>query len=103
MADDYRTRVQYTSLGPAGLVESVTIRETTAPEYPSGWDYSLHLGTVSGIDLLRYDNAHERTKGHELHTPAGDYEIEFPGMGVLLVRFRTEVEVYKRAAAGEWG
>lgn len=37
-------------------------------QYPSGWDYSLHLGEVGGDTVLRDDNAHERTKGHERHT-----------------------------------
>ena len=51
----------------AGYVVAVTIRQTDAEQYPSGWDYSLHLGEVGGETVLRYDNAHERTKGHERH------------------------------------
>ena len=51
----------------SGYVVVVTIRRTEAEAYPSGWDYSLHFGEVGGDTVLRYDNAHERTKGHERH------------------------------------
>lgn len=73
-----------------GSVVDVTIRQTDAEKYPSGWDYSLHLGTVAGETLLRYDNAHERTKGHERHTEEGVEDIEFPGMLVLYDRFKRD-------------
>lgn len=73
-------------------VVSVTIRQTEAKTYPSGWDYSLHLGEVGGDTVLRYDNAHERTKGHERHTRDDVEIIEFPGMLVLYDRFKCEVE-----------
>lgn len=56
-------------------VEHVRIRWTDDEKYPSGWDYTLHYGTLDGDTLLRYDNAHERTKGHERHTPAGTEQI----------------------------
>lgn len=59
----------YTNYYSEDLVESVTIRATDDPKYPSGWDYSLHFGTVTGDLVVRYDNAHERTKGHERHAP----------------------------------
>jgi len=49
-------------------VVDVTIRKTEDEKYPSGWDYSLHLGEVGSKTVLRYDNAHERSKGHERHT-----------------------------------
>jgi len=39
-----------------------------------------------------YDNAHERTKGHERHTEDEIEEIAFPGMADLLARFQREVE-----------
>lgn len=75
-----------------GYVVDVTIRRTEDEQYPSGWDYSLHFGEVNGATTLRYDNAHERTKGHERHA-ADDVEIiEFPGMLPLYDRFRNEVE-----------
>lgn len=73
-------------------VEHVRIRRTDDEQYPSGWDYALHYGTTDGETLLRYDNAHERTKGHERHTPQGVEEIEFPGMTALLERFQEEVD-----------
>jgi hypothetical protein len=62
-----------------GYVVAVTIRQTNDETYPSGWDYSLHLGEVGGDTIVRYDNAHERTKGHERHTRGRVDTIEFPG------------------------
>lgn len=85
----------YTNYFPGDFVESVTIRTTDDSKYPSGWDYSLHFGTVIGDLIVRYDNAHERTKGHERHTPARTEEIEFPGMFELLARFEREVNSYR--------
>lgn len=73
-------------------VLSVTIRKTENDEYPSGWDYSLHFGEIGGDTLLRYDNAHERTKGHERHTRDDTEVIEFPGMLALYDRFKREVD-----------
>ncbi|MEE6210320.1 DUF6516 family protein [Salarchaeum sp. III] len=75
-----------------GYVVDVTIRKTQAETYPSGWDYGLHLGEVGGDTILRYDNAHERTKGHERHTRDGVETIEFPGMLTLYDRFTRDVE-----------
>lgn len=75
-----------------GYVLAVTIRKTDDGKYPSGWDYSLHLGELGGPTVLRYDNAHERTKGHERHTADGVEIIEFPGMLELYDRFRREAE-----------
>jgi uncharacterized protein (UPF0128 family) len=73
-------------------VVDVTIRQTEDEQYPSGWDYSLHLGEVGGETVLRYDNAHERTKGHERHTGEEVEVIDFPGMLALYDRFKREVE-----------
>jgi hypothetical protein len=68
----------------AGYVVDVTIRQTkTNTAYPSGWKYSLHFGEVGGETILRYDNAHEQTKGHERHTRSEVDTIEFPGMLTL--------------------
>jgi len=75
-----------------GYVVDVTIRQTTDSTYPSGWSYSLHFGEVGGDTILRYDNAHERTKGHECHTRDDVEIIEFPGMLTLYDRFIREVE-----------
>lgn len=73
-------------------VEAVTIVRTEDPTYPSGWRYSLHYGTLAGETLLRYDNAHEREKGHERHTPDGVETVAFPGMLALYDRFLAEIE-----------
>ena len=73
-------------------MESVTIVRTPSTEYSSGWKYSLHYGEISGATLLRYDNAHEPTKGHERHTRAGVETIDFPGMESLYHRFEREIE-----------
>jgi len=73
-------------------VVDVTIRQTEDEQYPSGWDYSLHLGEIGGETLLRYDNAHERTKGHERHAGDDIEVIEFPGMLALYDRFKREAE-----------
>ncbi|RZV06187.1 hypothetical protein BDK88_4151 [Natrinema hispanicum] len=82
---DHELTHRYTHV-EAGLVENVVIRRTTDTNtYPSGWKYTLHLGTLQDLTLIRYDNAHEDTKGHELHTAAGDTDLEFPGMEELLL------------------
>jgi hypothetical protein len=75
-----------------GYVVDVTIRQTEDEQYPCGWDYSLHLGAVGGEVVLRYDNAHERTKGHERHTRNDVETIQFPGMLALYDRFKREAE-----------
>ncbi|WP_132059486.1 toxin-antitoxin system TumE family protein [Halorussus amylolyticus] len=86
---------EYTNYYSGTLVESVTVRKTDDPKYPCGWDYSLHFGSVEGDLLVRYDNTHERTKGHERHTADGVEEIGFPGMFELLARFQREVVTYR--------
>lgn len=75
-----------------GYVVDVTIRKTEDVTYPSGWKYSLHFGEVGGDTVLRYDNAHEDTKGHERHTRNDIEIVEFPGMVALYDRFKREVE-----------
>lgn len=92
---------QYTHV-EAGLVERVTIRPTTDTEtYPSGWKYSLHLGTLDDLTLVRYDNSHEDTKGHELHTAAGDtHDVDFPGMEDRLLEFWATADEYWHATSG---
>lgn len=87
----YTVVLDYTDYHGDDRVEAVTIRETTAEKYPCGYDYSLHYGTLDGETLLRYDNAHERTNGHERHTQDGVEEIEFPGMTELYQRFLDEI------------
>lgn len=45
---------QYTHV-EAGLVENVVIRRTDDTETsPSGWKYTLHLGTLEDLTLVRY-------------------------------------------------
>ena len=86
-----------------GTFIRLMIRRTATDAYPSGWRYALHHGVVAPdtIDrptlddgtIRRYDNAHEATKGHELHV-APDPEpqaVEFPGMVELYDRFWTEI------------
>jgi hypothetical protein len=75
-----------------GYVVDVTIRKTDDDSYPSGWKYSLHFGEIGGDTVLRYDNAHENTKGHERHVRTDTETIEFPGMLTLYDRFKREVE-----------
>jgi len=87
----YTTVVDWQDVEGSYVVD-VTIRQTEDDRYPSSWDYSLHLGEVGGDTILRYDNAHERTKGHERHGDDGVEEIDFPGMSELLARFQREVD-----------
>lgn len=75
-----------------GYVVDVTIRQTEDQKYPCGWNYSLHLGKIDGNTILRYDNAHERTKGHERHTEDSVEIKEFPGMLTLYDRFTREID-----------
>ena len=94
--DGYSTATVYED----GTVVRVSIRRTGDEAYPSGWRYTLHYGALTaGRDTLedgtvrRYDNAHEDTKGHELHV-APDPEpetIEFPGIEELYERFWGEI------------
>ena len=72
--DGYDTATVY----PDGTVVRISVRRTGDEAYPSGW---------------RYDNAHERTKGHERHV-APDPEperIEFPGIEELYEQFWDEI------------
>ena len=76
---------------------SITVRLVPESEaYPDGVRYSMHYGDYDGTTILRYDNAHGATKGHERHTPEDAEEIDFPGWQELLQRFRQEVTEYER-------
>jgi len=85
-----------------GTLVRISIRRTDDDAYPSGWRYTLHYGaltpnsnTLDDGTIRRYDNAHEDTKGHELHV-APDPEptsIQFPGMETLYERFWDEIPV----------
>lgn len=78
-----------------GYVERQTIIKTDDSAYPSGYKCSLHFGTLEGDTILRYDNSHEDTKGHERHTADEVAEIEFPGIVELLERFEGEVAEHR--------
>ena len=97
MADD--RLLAYTDERPDSTVGAVTVRRTDDVTYPCGWKYRLHFGTTEGTTLLRYDNSHERTKGHERHFTENGIErterIDFPGMDALLNRFYREIEEFQ--------
>ena len=86
---------------PDGTLVRVFVMRTSRTAYPSGWAYSLHYGateptppeTLEDGTIRRYDNAHETTKGHELHVvpDAESRIIEFPGMVELWTRFWSEI------------
>lgn len=82
----------YTITHEGYYVESVKIIQLDSADHPCGWKYSLHYGTQDGDTLLRYDNAHERTKGHERHTKEAVRIIDFPGMIELYNRFQVEIK-----------
>lgn len=90
MGDYVTIREETSKDGP--FITHIRVRKTDDSKYPCGWDYALHFGTVEGTTLVRYDNAHERTKGHERHTRNGTERIEFPGMRTLVERFERDVE-----------
>lgn len=89
----------YIGMAPYHLVEdwsytedrkivNVTIGTTDDVDaYPSGWRYALNYGTIDGETILRYDNAHEKTKGHEMHTDDDVEAVDFPGMTALYEQF----------------
>lgn len=75
----------------------ITVRLVPHSEaYPEGVKYRMHYGTYAGETILRYDNAHGQTKGHERHTPEGTEKIEFDGWRDLLSQFRQEVFEHER-------
>jgi hypothetical protein len=95
--DGYRQRKRY----PDGTVVRVFAMRTDDEAYASGWSYTFHYGTIEPdpprtLDdgtILRYDNAHEDTKGHERHeAPEEEAEyIEFSGIVELYERFWSEI------------
>jgi hypothetical protein len=81
-----------------GRIARIKVWSVPASEaYPDGVKYRLHYGTTDGETVLRYDNSHAETKGHERHTRDGvDEGYEYPGRyRALLERFRTEVSEYE--------
>lgn len=97
------TVLDYTTYHDDGTVESVVVRQVEDVHRPSGWDYRLHCGTLDGERFLRYDNAHERTKGHERHTHDGVEKIAFPGMFELYERFQREIAEVEWRGADDGG
>ena len=94
--DGYADRETY----PDGTVVRVFSQRTSDPAYSSGWAYALHYGarepnppqTLDDGTIRRYDNAHEDTKGHELHAADQPTQIiQFPGMVDLYERFWSEI------------
>ena len=92
----------YTHVQP-GLVENVSLRQTIKTQtYPSGWKYTLHLGTIEDLTLVLYTNANEDTKGHEFHTAAGDTDdVDFPEMEERLLEFWASADEYWEAIDGD--
>lgn len=97
--DGYEDRRTY----PDRRFVRIAVRRTNEDAYPSGWRYALHFGTTSPDTvpvptlpdgtIRRYDNAHESTKGHELHVAPDPepYSVDFPGMVSLYERFWREI------------
>jgi hypothetical protein len=101
LTDDDLDGVREAQKYPDGTVVRVFCMRTDGEAYPSGWAYNLHYGatepdpprTLDDGTIRRYDNAHEETKGHELHvaTDSSPENIEFPGMVALWERFWNEI------------
>lgn len=74
-----------------GVHETAVVRHLDVPtdKYPSGYDYRLHLGTLQGTTLIRYDNGHFGDEHHR-HVAGVEETIEFPGMWPLYARFTAE-------------
>lgn len=98
-----------TNVYPNGSLVRVSIRRTESDAYPSGWRYTLHYGrltpdteTLDDGTIRRYDNAHENTKGHELHVAPNPEPktVEFPGMESLYERFWDEIPVARFGPPG---
>lgn len=89
------THVDFPETGRFVSVTVWLVPESDA--YPDGVKYSMHYGDYDGNTVLRYDNAHGETKGHERHTPAGTEHVDFPGWQQLLRQFRQEVMEHERA------
>lgn len=96
MAGDEATRlideaIDYPETGRIVRIQVWAVPESKA--YPDGIKYRMHYGTTQGETILRYDNSHAKTKGHERHTADRvDEDYEYPGdYRTLLEWFREEV------------
>lgn len=95
---------------PDGTVLRISVRRTDDPAYPSGWRYTFHFGaltpgpeTLDDGTIRRYDNAHEDTKGHELHEAPNPEpkSVEFPGIEELFERFWDEIPKSRNEPANQ--
>ena len=83
----------YMQLTPASDTKRVSHRPTMSDTASAGVRFQdSYLGEVGGETIIRYDNAHERPKGHERHTQIDIEYIDFPGMLTLYNRFKEEAE-----------
>ena len=98
-ADDF-DGYERTNVYENGKLVRISIRRTEDESYPSGWRYTLHYGaltpgpeTLDDGTIRRYDNAHEDTKGHELHIASDPdpKDVAFPGMVELYEQFWDEI------------
>lgn len=62
----------------AGTVLSAKLIETEdVDQYPSGWRYAYHYGTLAGETIRRYDNENMTPGRHEVHTADDVKAVEF--------------------------
>ena len=77
-------------------------RPTTSRHIPQAGNTRSTWALSTTLTLVRYDNSHEDTKGHEHHTAAGDLDdVEFPGMEDRLVEFWASADEYWDAVGGD--
>lgn len=76
---------------PGEIIRIKIVAVPKSTRFPDGIKYAFHYGrTDETTTYLRYDNAHGV---HERHVGDQTEELEcFPGVGMLLRRFQSEVE-----------
>lgn len=76
---------------PGEVIRIKIVAVPKSTRFPEGVKYAFHYGRTDGkTTYLRYDNAHGI---HEKHVGERTEELgSFPGIGVLLRRFRAVVE-----------
>lgn len=60
----------------AKLIETEDVEQ-----YPSGWRYSYHYGTLDGETIRRYDNENMTPGRHEVHTADGVEAVDYDDDG----------------------
>jgi hypothetical protein len=60
------------------VLSAKLIETDDTDQYPSGWRYSYHYGTLDGETTRRYDNENMTPGRHELHTADDVEKIEYP-------------------------